>query len=147
MEIQEFKGAGFAKQTRLVVSSPKPKHITSKQITVYVGKINQYMIDKKQYLRYLENHEPNDLLLHPHRPIYQPWSCWVSMGHPRNPSAFWFCILIASNGAAGWGSKLLVDEFWILWDGTFFVWISHSLSLSSLEPPRGINHCPLSVTS
>jgi hypothetical protein len=33
MEIQEFKGAGLAKQTRLVVSShPKPKHITSKQI-------------------------------------------------------------------------------------------------------------------
>jgi hypothetical protein len=31
--------------------------------------------------------------------------------HPRNPSAFWGCILIASNGAAGWGSKLLVDEF------------------------------------
>ena len=49
MEIQEFKGAGFAKQTRLVVSShPKPKHITSKQIIVYVGKINQDMIDRKK---------------------------------------------------------------------------------------------------
>jgi hypothetical protein len=119
MEIQEFKGAGLAKQTRLVVSShPKPKHITSKQIIVYVGKINQDMIDrKKQYLRYLENHEPNDLLLHPHRPI----STLIMLSqhdhvlfvgwHPRNPSAFWVCILIASNGAAGWGSKLLVDEF------------------------------------